>query len=816
MTRAGRRSRHALRRTVWWTVPVLTLAVGVLSPAAENELDLLLQDESEEPAPTPTSTPGPSAPESSATEDHASGESPPEEPVAAPSAPLPERPPPPAQPVAPAVEEIVVTAQRRAENIQDVPIAVSALDQSAIEERGIVTLGDLTTQVASFQFGEVAGAGQASIRGVGFSLVSGTGEGSVAIHNDGLFLSRPGQATMLQQDIGGIELLRGPQGTLYGRNATAGVVNFTSPRPSEELDVGVSGGVGNFDNRSASGHVGGGLLGGMLRARMGTFWEQQDDHFINIEFPGRDQGGREQLANRLSLDLDATDSLSFELRTFHVDEDFNGVLYAAYKPPPDAVLAPPGSFSDEPYEIRTNDAGVSNRRMIGGSLKTIVDLLEPLRLSALTGFVDYRFTTDEYDGDGTSLNTFTVFREENSSTFTQEAILHWTDSPFDWLVGGFFMFETFTQTNDALVDPAAVAGAGASSFLSQIAPGIDPVLLQSSESVNIENDSDEESLNYAAFTDVTYSFTDALRLFGGARYLRDTRDHLLVSVTTAETPGGPVRNFACEEDRQSFDVQKLTGRVGSQYDVLQDAMVYGQFSTGFKSGGFAKATCGDFFEPEELDAFEVGWKSRWLGQRLRLNGALFYYDYANLQVEEVRFPEINVNNAQAEVFGAEFEAHSLLPLDGLEASLHGTFLDARYTDFLNSDNAEGLTGGPVEDLEGNVLNRSPKFAGGGSLQYLLPLGEWGSVVSRFEANYSTKYALRDFNRPTDFQPAFWLLNAHLNFFSVNEHLSVRAFVKNATDEPVLVGLLGIAGYKAASFALPRTFGAEILYLWGSR
>ncbi len=226
----------------------------------------------------------------------------------------------------------------------------------------------------------MAGVGQASIRGVGFALVTGTGEGSVAIHTDGLFLSRPGSTTMLQQDIAGVEVLRGPQGTLYGRNATAGVVNFISPPPPEEFSFGASALYGDIGRRKYSGHIGGSILNGAIRARASIISDEMDDYFINIEFPGLDHGGREQLGGRFSLDIIPFDFLRFELRTFKSDEDFNGPLYAAYKPGANSLLTPAGSFADDPYENRLNDQGKSSKGLEGRSFKAVMDLSERIRL----------------------------------------------------------------------------------------------------------------------------------------------------------------------------------------------------------------------------------------------------------------------------------------------------------------------------------------------------------------------------------------------------------------------------------------------------
>jgi iron complex outermembrane receptor protein len=455
---------------------------------------------------------------------------------------------------------------------------------------------------------------------------------------------------------------------------------------------------------------------------------------------------------------------------------------------------------------------VTTKKLRGGSLRTIVDPFPGLTITSITGYVDYRFRTSHYDGDGTSQDIFTVFRDEHSDTFSEEVIGSFTRGGLEWLAGIYYLKDRWTQTNDAFVDALGVASAAGTAALEQIVPGADSLVLAGAENANIENDNRERSQSRSAFTDVTYSLRDWLRVYAGGRYMKEEKEHLLWSRTTVLTPAGPVSNPACDPSRQRFDVGTGTGRVGLQVDVLADVMTYAQFATGFKPGGFAIATCGDSFEAEKVRAVELGWKSQWFDDRLRLNGAAFYYEYPNLQVEEVRFPEIEVNNADAEVRGVEFELDGLL-LDWLEASVNGTWLDAFYTHFVNSDNAASLTGGPERNLAGNVLNRSPHFSGAAALEARSRFARFGTLLVRGETSFSTRYALREFNDPTDFQKAYAIGNFFVTWHSPAERLLLRAYVKNVADEPLLQGLLGIAGYKAASFGMPRTAGVEAGLRW---
>lgn len=708
------------------------------------------------------------------------------------------------------LDEVVVTAQKRSENLQDVPLSVSAIGAEAIEERQIASFEDLANQIAGFKFGDVAGVGQASIRGVGFSLVTGTGEGSVAIHSDGLFLSRPGALTMLQQDIAGVEVLRGPQGTLYGRNATAGVVNFISPAPTEEFTFGAKALYGSFERQKYSGFVSGSVWDGKIRARVSAIMDEQDDHFINIEFPGRDLGGREQIGGRFSLDFDPIDRLRFELRAFHSEEDFRGPLYAAYKPEASSVLTPAGSYADDPYEVRVNDVGLSQKSLTGGSLKAVFDITDLLSVTSISGYVDYGFKSDNYDGDGTSHNLFSVDRRENSETITQELMLSYDSDRFDWLVGGYYLREEAFNDFDAYADAVSLGVGVVDGLLGNVLADLG-ISTGEVQVVNIENISDEQSESSAIFGDFTYEMLPGWRIFAGARYLLDRKDHDFTNRYTVETgllPDQSVNN--CEHEKIRIESETGKGRVGTQVDLGDDAMVYGQFSTGYKSGGFAKGSCSNTFQPEELTAFEIGAKSTWFDGRVRLNGAIFHYDYDNLQVEEVNVPVVVVNNAQAKIDGAEFELNTII-LEGLEAAVNGTFLYARYTEFRNADNAEAIVGAAEQDLSGNPLNRSPRFAGSASLQYERELWHLGRLMLRGEGIYNTTYTLREFDLPTDRQEAHWIVNLYATLYSADERWALNGYVKNLTDEAVLGGFLGVAGYKGATFGLPRNAGVELSF-----
>ncbi|MFA5937824.1 MAG: TonB-dependent receptor [Sinimarinibacterium sp.] len=712
----------------------------------------------------------------------------------------------------PRIEEIVVTAQKRSENLQDVPIAVSAFSAEAIRDRGIDGIADLSGQVPSLKFGEVAGGGQASIRGVGFSLVTGIGEGSVALYSDGLFLSRPGAITMLQSDVAGIEVLRGPQGTLYGRNATAGVINLITPAAPESFEAGLSAEGSSRSSSEYGAHIGSGFFDGKLRLRASGRFAKVGDDLINEAFPDRDQGGREGVGFRISGDWQPAEALEIHLRLFDADENLNGPVFGAYKPPPNSVLTPQGTYSEDPYRIRTNDAGNSEKTLRGGSVRANYTMSDEWSLASISGYVRYSFLTGGADNDGTSNDVFTAYRFDQSRTLTQEVNLTFNGEELTWLLGAFYLSEKFGLDNDVYTSGAGVTGLALSSVLPGLAPAVLEILsvpFASGDQLDIQNLMAETTRSGAMFTDGTWHVSETFRIFAGLRYLEERKRQTLTSRIIAVATQTPLVTN-CEDLLSQSDVSSTTGRLGIQFDVATSTMMYAQLSSGFKSGGFSLASCGSEFKPEELQSAEIGSKSEFMDSRLRLNTAVFAYDYSNLQVEQVVLPSVVVNNADARVYGAEFESSALL-WDDLEASLNATILDARYTKFTNSDNTESVLGGSEQDLKDNRLNRSPTFAGTFSLQYPFELDAWGALTLRGEANYSTRFYLREFNNSTDVQSAYTTYNAFVTWRSPEGRWSVRGFGKNLSDKPVLGALIGVAGYKAAAFQPRRTIGASLSY-----
>ena len=250
----------------------------------------------------------------------------------------------------------------------------------------------------------------------------------------------------------------------------------------------------------------------------------------------------------------------------------------------------------------------------------------------------------------------------------------------------------------------------------------------------------------------------------------------------------------------------MTGRFGAKYQEASQSSVYAQYSRGYKSGGFGLSSCGDTFKPEVLNAFEVGSKNVFLNDTLQLNGSAYYYDYTNLQVEKVVVTSLDVTNAhKSQVYGLELEA-LWVPTDRWQLDANSSLMHARYVDFLDAD---PLIGGPPTQQKGHPLNRAPDWSGALGLQYTQPLDS-GSLMLRGELYTTAKYALRPYAELGDFQKSYTTLGGSVTYVSSNEKWRVRAYIKNATDQAYLQGMLNSAGTgRLGVYAAPRVYGVEL-------
>jgi iron complex outermembrane receptor protein len=693
----------------------------------------------------------------------------------------------------PGLEEVTVTAQKRSENLQDVPLAVSAIDGEALVNRQANNLLDLQGLVPNTTLQQRLSSGVITIRGIGFDIVTAGADSSVAVNSDGVYISRPPAALTGLYDIDRIEVMRGPQSTLYGRNSTGGAINIVTNKPTADTEGFIDVGLGNYDAVNLEGAIGGTLVQDKLLARIAVKTDDHGGYGTNL-FNGRDIDNLHTRAARAELLFNATEKINFLLITdFFWENDSAFALHYLGPYTPNcsgsggaAVLVCPVTHGfvipSNPFDVDQDVQTINQRRFYGTSLTSTFDM-DWAKLVAITG-VRHTHTDWLGDLDGTSLPLAPeLTREEDANQFSQELQLSGEAAPMQWLLGLYYFHETdFARANGYFAPPVP-------------APLVGPYF----QGANLTTDA------YAAFGQATYHFTDVLSTTVGGRFSDETRQ-----IANEQLKLGVADTFRADlplADQVTFDA--FTPRASLEYKYDRDGLVYLTIQKGFKSGGFAAGSLQPAFQPETIWDYEVGVKSTWLQNMLLTDLAAFHYDYRNLQQGVVSGTSTIIGNVpKAEVDGFEFETKVLL---GRQFSIdaNGGYLDARFGPYSTLD--------PGRDnalfvLDGNSLSQAPRFSGTVGAQYIVPVSR-GDLTLRGETYGSSRVYFTPFNVPITSQSAYMLENAFVTWDHVPGLPSVSVFVKNITDRAVVSSSFVSAAFVGAavdaSLLPPRTFGANV-------
>lgn len=708
-----------------------------------------------------------------------------------------------------ALEEIIVTAQKRAESIQDIPIAVSALSATALQESGFDGIEDLAFLVPSLQFGNFGPTTFLNIRGIGSENTTGGSDPGVALHVDGVYVGRPVGALFTSFDTERVEVLRGPQGTLYGRNATGGSVNIISRKPIDEFEGSADVTVGNFDSLRLRGAVNV-PLGDGVAARVVAFNEDRDGFAENTFVGGSEANDADNYGVRGQLAIDLNESASLLLSASLVNsggvgsqpeqrDDFaTGILFGPGPPPLRFIADANGPLQNDLTPFRESKNVIESQDNEFSLFSATLDWqFDNFSIKAITGYVESEFESIQ-DNDQSSADIQALTLTEQSEQFSQEIqIISPDDATFKWIVGAYYFnedVERFTSFSGARFD--AVFG-----FLSGNVPGFN-------EDTSFRIGGDVESTSFAVFGQTTFDLNQSLKLTTGLRYTDDEKE-------------GFNRNifFAPEVvDAVQTDSQEFTGRVSLDWSLSDASLLYASFARGYKSGGISQTTVASsgsnpVFNPEFVDAFEVGYKTRFLEDRLQLNVSAYLSDYTDLQFQVFGDfgPEAG-NAGEATVKGLEIEVQALVSeswkVDGSFA-----YTDAEYDELITGP-------GPGNDFSGNELPRVPEIAFNVGVTGEWDLASSGRLKARLEGSYKDEVFFEFRNGPESLAEDFYNANFRLFWFSANDRLSAEFFVTNLTDEVkvnnILVGLsLGVeagqTGQEFVTFQAPRQVGLTLGY-----
>lgn len=719
-----------------------------------------------------------------------------------------------------ATQDIVVTATKRAQNLSDVPASISALDAGLLQQRGVTKLTDLNAAVPGLQFSPANTSVSIVLRGVGHQLYSPSAENSVALHLDGVYLSSPQSVQVAFFDVDRVEVLRGPQGSLYGRNATGGAINIISAMPTSTLQGFISGSVANYRRTDIEGAIGGPIAGEALQARVGGFWHRRRRGFGTNIPTGTPVDDLDEYGGKLSIVGRPSDALTITLRgDYYHAKDALGQYHALppVRPPvPGAQPLPQllgGTIAADVRDTNYNEPNSRHVRVGGVSGQIDWKLGDGFSIRSITA---YRRSKSSFqnDLDGTQLPIFDPFRLfQTNRQISEELQLTYSSGPVYALLGGYL----FHEKVDSSISINSYLRRGLPAF------GIPPIFPAPFGVFDQQARSKTDAK--ALFANVEWDATSRLNLGFGLRYSEEKKFNRGFNVAFfpnfATYPG--VGYDTVDASRKSKGV---TPRFTARYELVDGLNAYATVSRGFKSGEFISGTS-QYARPEFVWAYEAGLKGTAFDRRVRFSTAAFFYDYRDLQLQRVVTPITLLENApKARLKGVEGEFTVVLPA-GFSVDGNFTYLDSKLKGFVTEN--PNVPGNPVQDLTGNRFPMAPTFTYNLSLQKRLDLGAIGTGTARIDYQHTSSTYLDIFNSTANaYRPAFSLLGASYRQ-ELNDHLSILFWGRNLTDKTVKYGEVAnlipnlivrsggvpvpVAYTAAATLNEPRTYGATVRYQW---
>ena len=816
------------------------------------------------------------------------------------------------------LEEVVVTASKRVENLQDVPQAITAFSQERLREQGIVETSDLMGSVPNIQVTSAYGRTQPnfSIRGISVANEFSAATASpVGVYVDEVYQSFRASHGQQLYDLEGLEVLRGPQGTLYGRNTTGGAVNVNTVKPS--LEEGFTGflnaRVGNFSTTDLSGAAEVTVIPDVLGFRLAGIASRADGYVDNT-LAGTDHPETSSEAARLSMLWRPTDRTEVHAKVYWAENDprqdiaFGAGYLAGGTNGAGAPLNP----SPDNDEVQSDTAGTYFTSSQGLSLTLKQELTDTWSFTGIFGYDEGEYSLSPYECDGSALDVCAIRYFSESESFNIDLRLDYTSERLRF-IGGVYTGEDeiFTANEpdffgflqpllsgaglpDEYFNPAIAVGNSLGTLpLFAVQPGLDPTdpancapvvvdpnglfdarsLIAFNTDVALTNSaggtavqgacaaagappfanidvSQEFTLtrpSTAVYGEVVYDVTEDFSLTLGLRYTWDDVEYTDALSTINNLGGVPVAalvpyvyDAAAVAAGTPLDVNgvqrlnadestsELTGRIVAQYNLNDDTMVYGSYAAGYRAGTYNALAYQDvsqiyFVDPETVDAYEVGFKSRFLESRMQVNAAAFYYDYAGQQIAQIVGATSFLRSADGEVSGAELEL-SYQATDDLLLNASLGLLRTEYDDqVLSADGA---------NIGGNEFPNAPEVSGNFNAQWRAWYSGDAEFVVYGEAQYMGEYWFDPFNdynqSPCDApapgqatllaspemacqNPAYWLFNARAAYQT--DRFTVAAWARNIADEGYYTYGLNLNAFYQDYLVrgMPRTYGLEVRY-----
>lgn len=744
------------------------------------------------------------------------------------------------------VDEIIVTAQKRAESVQDVSASINAFDEAALEKAGVTDVTRIDLLVPGVNFAFIGNDAKFNVRGANSNNTFNDASSIVGVFVDGVYKPRASQQTRSFYDIDRLEFLKGPQGTLYGRNTLAGALNLYTNRPDfTEAYGGVDASLESFNTRRVEGFANLPVTD-TLAIRVAGVTESTDGYVKNSAGPNL--GAADEYAFRISALYEPTDSMSFLLRASRAREEGTSLGVFSY-----AGLCRPtnaGGFTDQtgtildcqnprrgslgsesfatlgPYNIENDFVPEGDVQEDAISLEANFDFAS-VALKSITSYTEFTNFIGA-DGDASGVAFERLWNDERNKSFTQELQLTSNSaSPLQWIIGGyysnddqFFSFLDFRQTVDMNNNPNGATG------------------LVSNDNVLNGFFADATYLDvdtYGVFGEIEYAVSDRLRLIGGLRYNEESKQLSGSSNFTANgqvtlqpgldvnpliVPNDPFTVFAFNEAAtgatrldESFD--KVTYKAAAEFDVNDNTLAYATVSTGFLSGQLNRN--GTITDQQESINYEIGLKTRLMDNTLQLNMAAYLTEYTNLLTQS---QTVDPNTGNVITFGengGDIDAKGIevdfvyAPNESLTITGGASLLDSEYGTFGTGNVYQQINGaaGGFIDLSDTTTPWSPSFTANVGASYRFDLGDKGSLTPGMNVFYSDSYqasAVVPFSSVAR-QESYTKTDLRLTWDSPNMMYAVSAYAENLENEAVNARVnVGGNDFTQTSFLYPRNYG----------
>ncbi|GAB3094349.1 TonB-dependent receptor [Aestuariicella hydrocarbonica] len=678
------------------------------------------------------------------------------------------------------IEEIVVTAQKRSQSLQEVPISETVLNEDDLKNARIESGTEIARQAPNLQVSVLGNEMQPkfSMRGISTKEFNLNGISPTGVFFDEVYVGASYLGGAQIFDIERIEVLRGPQGTLFGKNTTAGAINFISKRPTFESEAYITGGVASNDYWELKGAAEVPLIDDKLSARLAFNLGDSDGYVENLNPDGEDLSSIDRKSFRLTLGYRVDDTFDTTLRLFRTESNPKAVGAITYGLLPGGVNAvgvnprinPFDGTRMDSHELATDRSGDIEVLGEGGYL-TLEKDLGFATLTSITSHVSGEFS-NLVDADGTMNNILHLdFGAEHEETSQDLRLSSNGEGGITWIAGLYY----FKDVVDIATTYHVLEEFGG------------PVLGQSYR---------QTRQSYAVYFDGTYDIGDIFTLYGGLR-LSDDEGYLEDFQVTPVVP--------LQSGKVGYEDSEPTGRVGVRLHLADESMLYAQFAYGYRSsainGGALSPSEINVADPEKIKAYEVGYKSQWLDRRLTINSSLFYYDFTDQQFLNV----VNIGQQQllnagsSKVTGLEVEV-ALQATENLRFNAGLGLLDSEYEDLV-------LNG---VDLSGNELIEAPKMTFNVSGDYLVYLGDNGSINFHADANYVGSQYFHATNADEFKADSFWDVGARIAYRSPSEKYELSIYGKNLTDNDEVTGVETDANTatRFTTVPFPRRFGID--------